>query len=460
MKKPPFHIPNCDHAQLLVNPRALYLLQQGGRPSHQVLRHPGAYSDPGTVGYYYQLANARLGNSTDYRQLADWYVQDNYGQFEYFFTVVKCGHCSLCLHHRQLDIVNRCRMESELYDAPPYCFCLTYDDAHLPGKRQDAVPMPVGRIVYRDVQLWLKRLRRIWDRRGICHNIRYLVACEYGSKRRRPHYHVILWNNPLGADEWHPAQQHQLMKDIHDAWQMDSWHVFSQPDNFRPAGDGAAAYASKYALKQSTYRLTHHLPPEYPAPSMHMSIGHGGIGRPFIERFRLYFEANLTVDRLTWTSRHDGRVHWCRIGSYVNSVLHPSPSRQVPALVKQSYRELCSILEVGVRDAVLDPGYARFLSSALRPPHLPNLLPTLSGHLARCTCPLYKSWKANLLWQPLEWLNNYLSSYLIAPQPINLKSYYDYIAVQLSSSDRRGSLAGDAFRSDRDQAVLESKSRL
>lgn len=465
MKKPPFHIPRCEHAQLLVNPRALYLLQQHGHPSHPVLRLPGAYADDGTVGYYYQLARQRIGDSKDYSILSDWYVTEGC-QFEYIFTVVKCGQCPLCVESRQLDIVNRCRMESELYSTPAYCFCLTYDDKHLPGLRQEGpyrlLRLHRGQLHYPDVQLFFKRLRRLWDRKGLKHSIRYLVACEYGSRRGRPHYHVILWNNPYCADELHPYLHNQLKQDVFDAWSMMQWSSFSAPGAFGQAGDGAAAYAAKYAAKQQTYRLTHHLPPGYPPPSIHMSIGAGGIGRPFIERMRSYFHANPSADRLQWSSRHDGSFHWVRIGSYVKQVLWPSPSRQVPGQIKTAYRELCQVIPQAVRDGVLRSDYGRMLAHQLRPPHYPNLLPSLPRPRADgCHCSLYKAWKLNaIVWPVLEWFNNYLSAYLLEPVPVRLFEYYQYMAGLPQQVDQRGHLSGSLLSSREKQSVMKSRSTL
>lgn len=460
-KKPPFYIPNCEHPQLLVNPRALYLLQQGGRPSHQELRLPAAYADPETVPYYYHFSKLVLGQSKDYKRLAEYYVVGLDGvQFEYVYTVAKCGRCPICGQSRTLDLVNRCKMESELYSSPCWCFCLTYDDKHLPGLRKGTEMMPRGRILYQDVQRFFKRLRIAWDRAGVRHDIRYLVACEYGKKRHRPHYHVLLWNDPYAADEWHPYLWKRLREDIFQAWHMCHRDVFEDPNNFRQAGDAAAGYAAKYAAKQSQYRLSHHLPPGYPPPSLHQSIGHGGLGRPFIERFRAWHAQNPAADRLEWCSRHDGSYHWCTIGSYIKGVLHPSPTRQVPAAVKSAYRQLCDVLATAVADGAVIPGYARLLASSYRPPHLPNLLPSASRIRSLCPCKLYRYYKLAMIWPVLEWLKNYLESYLIEPVDISLSAYYGYMFSLRPKDDMRGHLAMDELTARKNQSMVESKARL
>lgn len=73
----------------------------------------------------------------------------------------------------------RCVHEASLYDEN--CFVtLTYDDEHLPGRS----------LVYRDFQLFLKRLRRRFSRS----RIRFFMCGEYGELTARPHFHACLFN--------------------------------------------------------------------------------------------------------------------------------------------------------------------------------------------------------------------------------------------------------------------------
>lgn len=57
---------------------------------------------------------------------------------------------------------------------------LTYDDNHLPSG---------GTLVPRDVQLFMKRLRKVLAPR----KIRYYFVGEYGDETQRPHYHAALF---------------------------------------------------------------------------------------------------------------------------------------------------------------------------------------------------------------------------------------------------------------------------
>lgn len=69
--------------------------------------------------------------------------------------------------------------ELELWPAASFV-TLTYDDEHLPQR---------GTLLPRDLELWLKRVRRDIEPR----RIRYYAAGEYGECFGRPHYHVIAY---------------------------------------------------------------------------------------------------------------------------------------------------------------------------------------------------------------------------------------------------------------------------
>lgn len=96
---------------------------------------------------------------------------------------VPCGRCAFC---RTKDINSWClRIQHEIeYSSSAYFFTLTYADEHLPLD---------GQLRKRDVQLWLKRLRKAYAA------IRYFLIGEYGGEGNRPHYHAVIFNLP---DDW------------------------------------------------------------------------------------------------------------------------------------------------------------------------------------------------------------------------------------------------------------------
>lgn len=89
---------------------------------------------------------------------------------------------------RRLEWSIRCTHEAQLYDSNLFV-SLDYAPEFLP---------PSASLQYRDVQLWLKRLRK--ECRGVSpgpnrkYPIRFFLCGEYGPVTLRPHWHAILFN--------------------------------------------------------------------------------------------------------------------------------------------------------------------------------------------------------------------------------------------------------------------------
>ena len=99
-----------------------------------------------------------------------------------------CGRCLPCRIAHSKEWAVRCVLESLYYEDNLF-LTLTYDDAHLPAD---------GLLQRVDVQRFIKRLRHHCQ-------FRYFGCGEYGSKNKRPHYHIILFGcslpdlTPVGA---------------------------------------------------------------------------------------------------------------------------------------------------------------------------------------------------------------------------------------------------------------------
>ena len=93
---------------------------------------------------------------------------------------IPCGQCIGCRLERSRQWAIRCVHEASLWPHNSFV-TLTYNNYNLPAK---------GTLVKRDVQLFLKRLRK-----HFCdQKIRFYMCGEYGEKLQRPHYHLILFN--------------------------------------------------------------------------------------------------------------------------------------------------------------------------------------------------------------------------------------------------------------------------
>ena len=114
-----------------------------------------------------------------------------------------CGTCLGCKAARATSWAYRCMHEASLYDHNRF-ITLTYDDDHLP---------PNGWLNLRDVQLWMKRLRK-----AIPTKIRYFLTGEYGSNTGRPHYHALLFNCRFPDEK--PAGKLILSATADEKWGM------------------------------------------------------------------------------------------------------------------------------------------------------------------------------------------------------------------------------------------------
>lgn len=91
---------------------------------------------------------------------------------------VPCGQCVGCRLERSRQWAMRCVHEASLHESNSF-ITLTYDDSTIPAS---------GSLVYRDYQLFMKRLRKRLDV-----PVRFYMCGEYGELTARPHYHSILF---------------------------------------------------------------------------------------------------------------------------------------------------------------------------------------------------------------------------------------------------------------------------
>lgn len=108
------------------------------------------------------------------------------GNFDYLhdtlsqYIKVPCGRCSQCVSLRQGFYNQRIQMESLRSEL--FYFTLTYANRGL--KYTDFDGIKIAYPEYKDIQNLFKRLRKI-----LPHKIRMMVVSEYGTKKKRPHFH-------------------------------------------------------------------------------------------------------------------------------------------------------------------------------------------------------------------------------------------------------------------------------
>lgn len=115
-----------------------------------------------------------------------------------------CGQCLYCRSQYALTWKVRCELEAKSHSSFAFV-TLTYADEHLPmfNSLQPA-----------HLQSFLKRLRKDLD-----YPIRYFACGEYGTRRGRPHYHLIIFGlKECDYDKvkkhWHFADLRRYMRGV------------------------------------------------------------------------------------------------------------------------------------------------------------------------------------------------------------------------------------------------------
>lgn len=175
----------------------------------------------------------------------------------------------------------------------------------------------------RDVQLWLKRVRKRFSLLGLP-KFRYVVVGEYGKTTHRAHYHIIMWN-VLRPDS-HMYANRDIIDILDDEWT----HGFTKFRMVNPCSDAAFRYTAKYMVKDCK------LPRPDAAPTfMCSSIGKGGIGAPFIDKIKEDIRTTMNVD-FKFLNRWTGKVETLQFNTYTLNRIFPSFCRTISPVFRQA----------------------------------------------------------------------------------------------------------------------------
>lgn len=336
--------PKCVEPLLLVNQYALTLVQNGADIFLLGTRVPSGRVNVNHLSFQVLLENAKKYTDDDFETC---YVRCD-SIVEPLFIFAPCGRCEFCRQSKQVDLINRATLESQTWSVPPIFFTLTYKNECLPYH---------GELRYKDVQDFFKRLRTYWDRHHIKHDIRYLVAGEYGHRFGRPHYHIILFNNPYGASELLPTLIDDLKTDIFLAWNKCEWQAL----DIGQCRGGAAPYATKYVTKPCAMHG------HWTKPFVRTSSGRrGGLGQIFFKDYISYLRENPSVNYIEYVDRQ-GNYQYMYLSKSFSRKVWPSPSLSVPAAQKELYRQLVDLLILSVEVGGMSSSAAYSLSQLLRP---------------------------------------------------------------------------------------------
>lgn len=163
---------------------------------------------------------------------------------------VPCHLCWQCRADRVGNWVGKCLAEAQTSAAVDFV-TLTYCDVHSPQASWVKEPVEEERyktLHYEDVQKYLKRIRKAG------HKVRYVVAGEYGERKGRAHWHILLF-----WQDGRPARMKKQQAKRNDPdyiygneWQDEFWHHGHV--NYQKFDEVAARYVCKYLLKWDTFK--------------------------------------------------------------------------------------------------------------------------------------------------------------------------------------------------------------
>lgn len=193
--------------------------------------------------------------------------------FSPFFTVsdnsrlvgFPCGKCPVCLQKRANEWSLRISLESRMHDDLAFV-TLTYSPEKLYSN--ELIPSHLSSFV--------KRLRTYAERMGFNGKIRFYGVGEYGEKRGRPHFHVVLFGLPQ-----------RFWACIKDAWRG------SIVDIQKPRTvDAVASYVAGYVVKKLY------------TDAKIVSRQSLGIGKAFIDKVQHYTQTIVMNGKTRYIGRY------------------------------------------------------------------------------------------------------------------------------------------------------------
>lgn len=336
------YLPKCEHPVIIFSKKALAILDRTGK----------FYLDK-EINYKNYHYDARtftiLADSNDERKKFRYlmpikqYYQSNPQECDHCFVVdplgvvvplfsaVKCNKCSLCRESKSFDWAARCQLESENYDRLPLMVTLTYNDAHLPEEG----------VSKRHLQLFFDRFRKQLERNGYDGTFRYVAVSEYGSKRHRPHYHILFYGLDNKLSYYNVYQKRYVLKDVGKILLDDAWSYFDRVtekyDSFGYTyakfcdNSKAGSYCVKYMRKGSNH-------PTGKNECFFLASRRGGaigwLGFQF-HKLDVMLKRNPKAAYFGYNSRFDGKFNKICVPSYFIKKVFPSFCDVVPVSIRR-----------------------------------------------------------------------------------------------------------------------------
>lgn len=177
-----------------------------------------------------------------------------YRGIDKFWNDVPCGHCDSCVQTLKNEWFVRSYAEfvANQERGGLTCFItLTYRNSHLPRFRKFGFDSDCPCFYKQDIDTFVKNLHRELKKAfGYSNGLRYLLCCEYGTKYKRPHYHLLLYlpHYPFYIEKG-------KLKEIFRAAWSHGFVLFSKESKggIIIRNDKGIRYVSKYVAKDVSY---------------------------------------------------------------------------------------------------------------------------------------------------------------------------------------------------------------
>lgn len=193
---------------------------------------------------YHPLVAVKFSMSDTQWKVIGSFDQSDVSNISFAKTMmVPCGHCIGCRLDHSRKWANRMALEKETYEKAMFV-TLTYDNEHLPVC-YTYNDVEFGTLVKKDVQDFLKRLRRKLDK-----HISYYLSGEYGDHTERPHYHAIIFG--LGIEDL-PDAKEEGRNEFGNIWLRSDWLEGIWQNGRVCVSDAnwqCMAYVSRYVTKK------------------------------------------------------------------------------------------------------------------------------------------------------------------------------------------------------------------
>lgn len=214
-----------------------------------------------------------------------------------------CTQCHACRYNKSQELMSRHEFEASTWRGVCAFVTLTYAPKYLPGPPG---VYGMGSLRREDIVHFKKRLRENLERKyGI--RVRIHAVGEYGTKNKRPHYHLIIygltpdqaeiecyraWSEPGSMS---PEENETIPREIFK--RLPNRRFYGQVQSL-PVKDGCTAYVTKYVLKGHTSKqnFNNSFPTDTREPEFSMMPNNPGLGYhgmvqmvSQLQRYKIYY---------------------------------------------------------------------------------------------------------------------------------------------------------------------------